>query len=157
MVKAKITKNNNMERQIKRIQRRAVPEMSRFLKREIRESIERGVTPVAKVSPRRFTKYSDSYKDQINAGRYPGKRVRPVNLTLTGKMLRSLKVTFNKSKGSITTRIDSPLADIHNRLGAGASQTVRRLLPTEEGEQLSSAITKKLREIVNNAVKKVLR
>ena len=46
----------------------------------------------------RFEPYSDSYKNRMGKGQGPiaNKRQRPVNLSLSGKMLRSLKTRKTK-------------------------------------------------------------
>lgn len=116
-------------------------------KKEIVESIERGVSPVK--GQGRFQQYSESYKDAISAGRYSrfAKRKRPVNLKLSGDLLKSIFVKVT-NKG-LLIGFDNKLADIHNNRGAGKSKAVRRMLPTKEGEEFSRSITIRAREVLN--------
>ena len=118
------------------------------------EEIEQGRSPVARQG--RFTRYSESYRKAIRKGRYPNKRVAPVNLKLTGKLLRSFFVT---PLGTNRVRIgfDNFLADIHNRQGAGKSKTVRRMLPTEVGETFSNTIFESVLNRLNKIANRVFR
>lgn len=74
----------------------------------------------------------------------PTKQVSPVNLRHSGGLHRSLQLF---TKGGVTTNFRlvvtfrDRLADIHNRLGAGKSKVIRRLLPTNQGEQFNRKIT----------------
>jgi len=156
MVSIKQKNNIRLQRQLKDVKKQFAGAAKRAVVNEIRKSILRGVTPVKGVTPRRFEKYSDSYKDAIESGQVVGKsRVRPVNLKVTGKLLRDLK---SKRKGTkIIVFFDNVLADIHNRLGAGKAKTIRRILPTKEGEELSTNIMKNLRRILVKTVRKILR
>jgi hypothetical protein len=110
------------------------------LKKEVVESISRGVSPV-KRSGGRYKKYSTSYRQAIDNGYYSefNKRKRPVNLRLSGDLLKSI-YTRLISKTRIEIGFNDELADIHNRQGAGKSKTVRRMLPTEEGETFTDSI-----------------
>ena len=121
-------------------------------KQELLDSMNRGVSPVE--GQGRWQDYSDSYKNQIG-GRFKsssgrivkkefgskfakfGKTVRPVNLKLSGGLQRSLRV-LNTVKG-FRVEFNSPLADIHDRLGAGRKRVKRRLLP-RGNERFSRAL-----------------
>jgi len=50
---------------------------------------------------------------------------------------------------------DNELFDIHNNKGAGKSKTIRRMLPTEQGETFNRSITLRIREVVNAVAKKI--
>lgn len=94
---------------------------------------------------------------KLNQG-LAGKRISPVNLRVTGDLHRSLisKVTggFLRSwKLKITFK--SKLADIHNRLGAGKSKVVRRMLPTKDQERFNNRITNTLLLELQKAADKV--
>jgi hypothetical protein len=118
----------------------------KYLKREIPATIQSGNTPV---QGGKFKKtYSDSYKKQIRAGRFPGKRLRPVNLTVTGKMLRSLK--SRRTKSGISMFFSSGIAKYHDRLGAGKSRVIRRMLP-RGNEEFIFKIRNKVRNIFAKA------
>ena len=64
--------------------------MPKTIKEQILRVIEQGQSPVK--GQAKYKKYSDSYKDQIKKGVHPGKKQTPVNLKLTGKLHKSLKV-----------------------------------------------------------------
>lgn len=112
------------------------------IEKKIISEIEAGRSPVKNVK-RRFPRYSDSYRKTIKKSRgiFASKRVSPVNLKLTGKLLQSI---FSRSVGSSKVQIgfDNFLADIHNREGAGKSRIVRRMLPTNPGETFTDNIFK---------------
>jgi len=115
------------------------PKVIRLLKREIQEHIARGVSPVARYG--KYKAYSKSYKKQINAGRYPGKSIRPINLWLTGKMMKSLK--GKPSRDGFTIWFSDGTADFHNNLGAGKSRVIRKMLPDDD-ETFNQTITRKV-------------
>ncbi len=138
---------------IKDFKLKAKRAMRGTLEKEIKESIERGVSPVH--GKGRFVKYSDTYKEQMGTGKLRNKKPRPVNLTLTGKLLKSLRVRITNKGLSIS--FDNKLADIHNREGAGKSKTVRRMLPTEKGEQFSRSIRVRLTEVLDRVATKIFK
>jgi len=90
----------------------------------------------------------------------PTKQVSPVNLRHSGELHKSLKVF--QAGGFLSTfrlvvEFRNKLADIHNRLGAGKSKVIRRLLPTRGGEtfnrRISQNILSELQSAVNFVVK----
>lgn len=114
------------------------------------ERISKGISPV--LGQGRFKPYSDSYKKQIRKGRYRGKSIRPVNLYLTGEMIKTFFV--NPKGNGFRIGFTSDLADVHNRLGPrGKREFIRRLLPTIPGEQFTKSIIK---DIINE-LKGILR
>ena len=143
------------QKDIDEFKKRAKKELVDVYKKEITESIERGVSPVK--GQGRFQNYSDSYKEAIEDGRYSRftKRKRPVNLKLSGQLLKSLFVKVSR-KGLIIG-FDNKLADIHNNKGVGKSKTVRRMLPTEEGEEFSRSITTRVREVLDRVAQNIFK
>lgn len=123
-----------------------------LLKDEIEAFVARGASPL-KAGGRqtggkaRFQKYSPGYINAIKKGRYQkyGKTPRPVNLELSGKMMKSIK-TRPLKEGGFSLWFQSKLAKYHNDLGAGKSKVKRKLLPTEAGEEFSRVIAKNLLE-----------
>jgi hypothetical protein len=117
------------------------------LKTEIVATIQKGLSPVQ--GRGRYTGYSESYKSQMGRGRYKTKRRRPVNLTLTGKMLRSIK-SRQTNKGETIWFSDEKAA--YHQLGTKYIP-IRRLLP-EANEELSRVIMvlleKRLEKFVND-------
>ena len=104
---------------------------------EIDKQISKGVSPVQ--GQARYGDYKPSYKASIKAG-YQGtvKRVRPVNLTVTGDLRKSQKLKADKDKISVAYTDEK--AKWHNE---GTAKMVRRpLLPTVPGEVFSRVITK---------------
>jgi len=141
------------------------------LKEDIVNTIKRGNSPVK--GERRFVDYSDSYKAAIRGevrfftdkqgkvrpilggavGLGYGKKLRPINLTLSGKMLNSVK-------GRVTDRgislwFTSPIAKYHNIEGAGKSKTIRRMLP-KSNEDLKESVKERAARTIGNAYEKVL-
>lgn len=141
-------------RDIKIFKKEAKEGGAEVLREETLKSIRRGVSPVRGFG--RFEPYSETYKTAIKKKRYPGKRrIRPINLTLTGEMLKSI---FSKvKKNSVIIGFDNKLADIHNRLGAGKSKVVRRLLPTNEGEKFTRKITSELSKRLTKIAKSIFK
>lgn len=142
----------------------------RKVKQAINQDMIRGISPVKGAG--RWVRYSKSYKDQIKgrvrfftihgkvvavkAGRgkrvtndviknaSPTKQIGPVNLRLSGKLHKSLKVFTTGgflSSFRMLVQFRNKLADIHNRRGAGKSKVVRRLLPTRRGENFNKRIS----------------
>ncbi len=149
----KITKNlRDLKMLASKIKRQFNRGVSRELPDLIREDILAGVSPVKGFG--RFKKYSESYRDQINKGKFTGKRKSPVNMKLTGEMLKSL--IGRVSRGDVVIKFRNELADIHNRQGAGKPKVVRRLLPTNSGEEFNRKISQKIEDflikVVNNNV-----
>tara|TARA_R110000851_G_scaffold114211_1_gene239288 strand:- start:2233 stop:2820 length:588 start_codon:yes stop_codon:yes gene_type:complete len=83
------------------------------------------------------------------------KKVRPVNLTLTGKLLKSLFVKVLKN--SVVIGFDNKLANIHNKEGAGKSKVIRRMLPTNKGEKFSRSITIRLSEALTKVARGIFK
>jgi len=116
--------------------------------------ISKGISPV--VSEGKFAQYSDSYKEAIKKGRYKkfNKSIRPVNLFLSGDLYKSF---FTKRIGNtVVVGFKSFLADIHTNQGAGASRTIRKMLP-QSGERFNKIITTRLREVAASVVRKFLK
>lgn len=159
----------------------------KHIKRAILKDLLAGISPVN--GQGKFTKYSDSYKEQIRSkalyftnknGKVvraeakrgkkfetiqkvarPRKATSPVTLRLTGKTYKSLII---KTKGSFTARFfklviqfKSNLSKFHNKLGAGKSKVVRRMLPTEGGEKFNRRITRVMLDRLELSVQKVVK
>lgn len=144
-----------------------IDEISTEVPEIILSQISRGISPV---SGQRFQEYSQSYKEAINktvlvkSSRSKkkrflsssslstkfGKRIRPVNLKLSGSMLNSFFV--KKDQTHVTIGFDSPLAYIHSVEGAGKSKVIRKLLPYNN-EGFNSIIRKKIKDIIIKASK----
>lgn len=122
-------------------------DLNRF-KDLVSASITNGISPVE--GQGRFIKYSDSYQSAIKKNRYKefNKKLRPVNLTLSGKMMKSLYV--KKTEEGFIIGFRDELAFIHTVLGAGKVKAIRKLLP-QEGEYFSRTITSFLTKVVSES------
>ena len=122
-------------------------ELNEF-KNKVQDSIETGLSPVE--GKGRFVNYSASYQGAIKKNRYKNynKKLRPVNLTLSGDMMKSLYV--EKTNEGFIIGFKNKLAYIHTVLGAGKSKVIRKLLP-QEGEYFSNSITSFLRKTVSES------
>lgn len=161
---------NGLLKETKKQFKKAAPKK---IKEAIIGDIEKGVSPVRK---QRFSKYSQSYKDTIRgkvtfrknkqgntyANKKPdkeflkhGKGISPVNLKLSGAMLRSffIKAPFI-GIGAKLLQIGFKhfLADIHNRQGASVKKVIRRLLP-RTNEKFNTKIAKLIRDELRIAVR----
>ena len=104
--------------------------------KNIKDTIGRGNSPVK--GNGRFVKYSDSYTEAIKKGRYGSKKLRPVNLNLTGKMMKTL--ISRNTQGGFVVFFTSKLAKIHSKDGAGKSKTIRKIMPQDK-EVFKKSIT----------------
>tara|TARA_R110000803_G_scaffold62028_2_gene122187 strand:- start:25 stop:510 length:486 start_codon:yes stop_codon:yes gene_type:complete len=129
------------------------------IKSKIIDFLEKGISPVnqrtAKIKntggKNRFVQYSDSYKGAIDKKQVgDSKRKRPINLKVTGKLHRSIKV--RKNKDSVSVWFTDEKAKYHDRLGAGKSKIIRRLLP-KTGERWATNIEK----LITSALEKAIR
>lgn len=141
-------------KKIQRYQRVASRALERPLKREIVQSINKGISPVK--GGGRFSRYSDSYRESITDGRFSrfSKTRSPVNLRLSGRLLNSI---FSSSgRGTITIGFDNELADIHTNKGAGKSRTIRKMLP-QNNESFTRSITLRLGEVLRRVARQIFR
>ena len=80
-----------------------------------------------------------------------GKRVSPRNLTLSGKMLKS--ITTNETSNSLLIGFTDEKAAYHDE---GEGNLPRRaMLPTRKGEIFNSSITLRMREVAKKAILKI--
>lgn len=160
-----------IRRRITKAQKKALKDVKRVLDKEIVKTIESGSSPVK--GKGRFKKYSDSYKDQIRGkaeffkdkqgrtrrievdqkdrevvsflkAKFGNKKISPVNLKLSGKLLKSYFSKLRGFKNQLIIGFDNELADIHNNKGAGKSKVVRRMLPND-GERFNARINRKIK------------
>lgn len=111
--------------------------VGRIIVDEMKSFITKGISPV--MGYRRFVAYK-------NPDRYPAdkKPNRPVDMTLTGEMLRAL--TFRVRSGEAFELgwwgEQAVKANNHN---TGDTVPERRLIPNKQGEQFNVSITRKLK------------
>lgn len=134
--------------------------LDKFIKDEIIASIKRGVSPVNKggIDPKntggkaRYQKYSDSYIKAMGSGDLANKKQSPRNLELTGKMLRSIK--SKRFPNYLRVWFTDSKAKYHNKLGAGKSQVIRRMIPdSSKGEDFNAGIRRKIVNALSGAIK----
>ena len=129
--------------------------MATELKNTIVKTIQSGMSPVEGFG--RYQGYSKSYSEAIREGRYRqyGKKLRPINLTLSGTMLRSIK--SRQGKDNLTIYFSSPIAKYHDEMGAGKSKIIRRMLPSQPNEKFSKTIWTNIIERYNRILKQQLK
>jgi hypothetical protein len=109
----------------------------------LQETIYNGISPVA---GKKFKNYSESYS------KLKGKK-SPVDMTVTGDMLDSLRV--ESKNGSLIVEFTDEKAKYHDIDGVGKNKIVRRLLPRQGAERFRSDIVKILKDFVTKAIDKV--
>ncbi len=142
-----------LNEKFKRFKRETLNSLQRPLKRAIVNEINQGRTPVSG-SKRRFERYSASYRRAISKGRFSdqSKKRSPVNLRLSGKLLRSL--VSNVSNGILKISFTDKKAEFHQE-GQG-NLPVRKLLPGP-GEKFSKTIQLMIREFVSKRTKQTFK
>lgn len=86
------------------------------------------------------------------------KKLRPINMTLSGKMLDSLKAGNRRDEAMIW--FDDEKATYHNegaKLWHGGELPKRRLLPTNDGERFHKNVFKLIRSYVGEAVERAFK
>lgn len=120
----------------------------------VRAQIRKGISPVAQIG--RFIRYSESYrsaiKKQYGDASKKERQVSPVNMTLSGEMMNSLKT--EKSGSGQRLFFEDKKAIFHDAQGAGKSKTIRRLLPTQNGETFTNVLLRKFRDICRAVVQR---
>ena len=66
----------------------------------------------------------------------------------------SMRSKLGNEKKTIT---NAELADIHNRIGAGAARAIRRILPTNTGEDFNKTIQLKMDQLLRKVVKDLIK
>ena len=157
------SKTGNMIEAIRKDFAKTAPKQ---IRQTLLRDVTKGISPVK--GQGKFKKYSKSYKnviwgrgmfrkfggktvyiegvpdETILSAASPKKKASPVTLRLTGQLHNALKVFTSgdyRSKFRLNFDWRDFLADIHNRRGAGKSKTVRRMLPTNSGEEFNKEIT----------------
>ena len=143
----------NLNKNFRKVKKEWVKESKDILKGEIIKAMSTGRSPVK--GEGRYDKYSPSYLKRIKEKKIPGKKARPVNLKVTGKLHRSIRV--RETLRGMTVFFTSRLAKIHSELGAGKSKVIRKIFPKKgTAEEFSRVITRKLRKILRDKSKKLL-
>jgi hypothetical protein len=136
-----------------RITRRWASECAVEVKKLVLSEIASGTSPV--LHKKAFKEYSALYKKQIKKakGLFSAKKIKPVNLKLSGEMLDSAK--SEAGRDYFTTTFTSEIAEYHNNKGAGKSKVIRRMLPIK-GERFNLRISTKIEKILRDSIKLVV-
>ena len=128
----KLLNKREMSKIIKRIKKGFSTDKRQYkiIEQEIVKQIKSGNSPVKGF--KKYQKYSKNYKIG---------RKRPVNLTVTGKMLKSLIVRSRKT-GRINIFFKSKIAKYHDDEG----RVLRRMLPWQNGEEFKATIMNKIKK-----------
>jgi len=140
------------------IDSKTAKEIGKMLISEIRAMTEKGISPVRDGGvggSARFTKYK-------NPKKYPGdkKRQRPVNLRLTGDMMKSLKydIVQNPKTGNDTDIYYSGNNYLKERgHREGVHGQPKRVTIPKENEQFAVRILRQIKKIYGNRVKLLLK
>lgn len=125
---------------------------ARIMIYDIRETILRGNSPVK--GQRRFVDYTERYKTRILKGYYPNKKLRPINLKLSGRMLNSL-ASREKADGW-TVYFTNKLARIHSLEGPrGRRDKIRKVAPFGT-EKWKTSVLKNSKEFIKEKALKEL-
>lgn len=146
---AKVTVKTNFDfKTLKDWQKQTNRGLAKLFKETIVSEIKKGLSPVR--GEGRFVRYSKAYREMILKNRLPFPKKRaPVNLTLSGDMLKSIFVDIKQFGFDIGFK--SFLADIHNKQGAGRSKILRRMLPTNRGEEFNKSIQVDVQKFLDKA------
>ena len=124
-------------------------------KKDIRDTIERGNSPVK--GNQRFVEYSEKYIEDIAAGVHAehGKKLRPINLKLSGRMLNSIATRITSS--GFVVYFTSKLAKIHSTEGPrGRRDKIRKVAPFDN-ERWKTSVMKGAKEFLRTeAMKKAI-
>lgn len=87
--------------------------------------------------------------------KYPGKKIRPINLQLSGKMIDSIKV-ISISNDKVTIGVSGTkqklMAETHNEGTQEPRVPTRRFMPTADGEEFVGSIQTKILAIIEKRV-----
>ena len=157
---AKVTiKNRDVFKKIAKDQERKAKKVERdFSKKAPKKILEwifwfihQEQSPVAGNNPMdgtgKYRQYSEEYAKRENKGQR-----RPVTMEQSGKMLRSFKTRSTKDGFSIWNT--SEIFKYHNRMGAGRSEVLRRMLPTD-GKMFNIKIRAQIKVLLNKIINKV--
>lgn len=124
---------------------------------EVLRSISSGVSPVAKSG--RYERYSESYRNAIKKQyrRLRGKKRSPVNLKVSGNMLKSIFVKVSKQAKRITLGFKSEIAGYHDNGVKENSLPQRKMLPSRRGERFNGVIQNEILDAVNTAIADIIR
>lgn len=129
----------------------------------IKKALAVGLSPVKKFG--RLAAYAVQRKgkgypeiDRIKE-KYPDKKTRPVNLSLSGKMLKDMKGVKQRDGvllGYMDDSKSSLLARVHNS-GERKDIPQRKFLPTGPGEEFILSLTRAIKDIYLNRIRAIIK
>ena len=146
---AKVTKSLTLDTLIKDIRKEAKKE-KRLRDRVvalIKRYIMTGRSPV--MGQGKFQKYSKKYAKE--------KGFSKPNMKVTGDMLNSFDHVDSSKPGNFKIVIRDEKADFHNRLGAGRSKVIRRLLPTVKNERFDPKVRERIVNVFFGAARRAIK
>ncbi len=154
---------------IERIKNKLKSELGRGIGKEIgeavvdkmKEQIAKGISPIE--GQGRFPAYKESYppKNKSFKSKYPDKKKRPVNLSLSGDFIKDLKVQ------KITKNSDGVRVEIGFKGGtlshdkeeghrSGVNQQRKRPIIPEARESFNNSIKSIINKIIRDSIKKII-
>lgn len=136
--------------------------LGEILKEEITWSTKKGISPLKSYG--RFQGYkvdragdtnNKSYYPNNVKRKYPGKRKRPVNLTLSGEYLRKLEYRASPTGlkfGWFSLSGDMKEKYETNNLGLNPLVPQRKILPTSQAESFKTSIVRRLKNTLNDII-----
>lgn len=110
----------------------------------------------------RMPKYKPSYLDSIKRGRFPGKKIRPVNLRLTGDFMKSLKFKLAKTPQGFAPDVGyfnrkSKQKEEGHREGANNQEKRPTIPEPKKGEKFGAKIDVFIRRFYRDTLRKLIK
>lgn len=160
-IRVNLKELKKLEEQIKQelINKEIATQVAKIVVGGMKDSIESGTSPITN---QRFPAYRGSYRERIQKGKVPGKSLQPVNLTLTGRFLRSLVSLspFKKANGWVApVGFDSRFGDSQDKEQGhrdGANNQAKRPIIPVGNEKIHQSIIDPALEYMVKAINKLL-
>lgn len=101
---------------------------------------------------KKWQKYSKSYRSALDKGYYSPKNARPVNLQLTGDMMKSLSI--GSGSDNVIIYFDDDKAEYHQE---GTDKMPQRQLLPKTGEDFKPSVFKYIKQAAGKAVADLIR
>lgn len=166
-IKAKVSVNFNIDKSLQKLKSdKVLVPIAREVLSLMKDKIYIGYSPVK--GEGRFIAYS-AQRNNVRPKKslypynvqkkFPDKRVRPVNLKLSGQMLQAL--TYKIRQGAIILGIfdaqESEKAQRHQVGDPAHGLPKRRFLPTKSGEEFIVSIQREIKDLFVRAIDQILK
>lgn len=150
--------------QLKRpVTRQQANKLGKATVKEMKNLISKGISPIK--GDGRFEAYRGSYKEQIAAkgyvtvaGRKESKKLRPVNLKLTGKFLKALKSKVERVKSGYSPVVGYfKTSEQKKEQGHREQQNNQGFRPTIPQESLGEVFASKIQQLVLKFLNRAVR